>query len=307
MRHSGISGVSKWVTRFAGLFLAAVPTWGAGPSLVFSKVFGGSAADTVAAIATDFQGNVVLAGLTTSADFPVTNGVGGAPPAVNQYDLETVFVALNGTGSAAVTSSYLSGLNSDTYYATSFPYPYIAVDTAGNAWLAGSLNQSAETFDFPVTTSAASGPNGAWLAEVSMSSAGNVIASPNSLNFGTNVPVDVSSTAYDLANSQTPTTIALRNMGSAPVTLSSVVANPSYFTETDNCNGAIAAASYCTATVAFTPPNDTPVTGTLTIASNGINSPAVVSLSGQGTDGGFLVASSSSLSFGNVTVNTTPM
>jgi len=74
MRHSGISGVSKWVTRFAGLFLAAVPTWGAGPSLVFSKVFGGSAADTVAAIATDFQGNVVLAGLTTSADFPVTNG-----------------------------------------------------------------------------------------------------------------------------------------------------------------------------------------------------------------------------------------
>jgi photosystem II stability/assembly factor-like uncharacterized protein len=50
------------------------PLMASGPSLVFSKVFGGSATDTVAAIATDFQGNVVLAGMTTSSDFPVTNG-----------------------------------------------------------------------------------------------------------------------------------------------------------------------------------------------------------------------------------------
>jgi hypothetical protein len=242
-----------------------------------------------------------IAAVTSAADFPVINGVGSAPPAISVYTLEPVFVVLNGTGSAATTSGYLSGLSSGVYYASSSPYPYVGVDTAGNAWLAGTLTPYNSNLDFPVTTTAAPGPTGAWLAEVSMSNAGNVIAVPSNLNFGISVPVNVSSTAYNGA----PTTIALRNMGSAAVTLSSIVASPSYFAETDNCNGMIAAASYCTVTVVFTPPNDTPVTGTLTVTSNGINSPLVIPLSGQGSDANALVSSPSTLNFGNVTVNTT--
>jgi hypothetical protein len=67
------------------------------------------------------------------------------------------------------------------------------------------------------------------------------------------------------------------------------VASLSYFTESDNCNGQIAVSSYCTATLTFTPPTDAPVTGTLTITSNGLNSPLIVPLSGQGADAGVFV------------------
>ena len=182
--------------------------------------------------------------------------------------------------------------------------PHVAVDSSGNAWLAGSIYQYSGSPDFPVTTTTPTGPNGSWLAKVSMTNGGNVIAVPNSVDFGTSIPVDVSSTVYDTANAQPPTTIVLRNMGSAPVTFSAV-ASPSYFAETDNCNGQIAAASYCTAAIAFTPPNDTPVTGVLTISSNGLNPSQVIPLSGQGSNAAFVQVTPATLSFGNQTINTT--
>jgi len=243
-----------------------------------------------------------ITGETTSADFPVINGLSGAPPADAGGWPEDFLVALNGSGSAALTSGYIAGLNTSVYSPS-----YVALDSLGNAWIAGTTYAYPSSIDFPVTTSVppSSTNYGAWLAEVSMNNAGNVIPVPNSVNFGTSVPVNVSSTAYDLATAQPPTTVALRNMGSAPVTLTSIFASPSYFAETDNCNGAIPAASYCTATVSFTPPNDAPVTGTLTITSNGLNSTQVIPLSGQGSDVNFLVASPAALNFGNVTVNTT--
>jgi hypothetical protein len=124
----------------------------------------------------------------------------GPPPAVtSDSHPESFLVVLNGTGSAAVTSGYLSGLNS--YEQASGPvtadFPAVAVDTLGNAWLAGAL---LGTPDFPVTTTAAPGPTGAWLAEVSMANTGNVIPVPLSVDFGTYVPVNVSSTAYFVAS-----------------------------------------------------------------------------------------------------------
>lgn len=250
-----------------------------------------------------------IAGLTDAGDFPVINGLSGPPPAVTPGYWEGFLVALNGTGSATLTSGYISGLSSFDNGSSYGPdsnvgyAPRVAVDSNGNAWLAGDTTGYAVP-DFPVTTTAAPTTTGAWLAEVSMSNSGNVIAVPNSLNFGTSIPVDVSSTLYDASLGSAPTTIALRNMGSAPVTLTSIVADPSYFTESDNCNGQIAASSYCTATIVFTPGTDAPVTGTLTITSDGLNSPLVIPLSGQGADSGFLVASPNTLTFGNVTVNT---
>jgi hypothetical protein len=247
-----------------------------------------------------------ISGQTEASDFPLISAVNGPPPVVGPGAWEPFLVVLNGNGSAALTSGYLSGMNSylNQYAPVVAFVPNVAVDSSGDAWLAGTLSTST-TSDFPVTTTAAPGPTGSWLAEVSMNNAGNVIAVPNSVSFGTSIPVNVSSTVYDTANSLTPTTIVLRNMGSAPVTLTSIVASPSYFTESDNCNGQIAASSYCTATIVFTPPNDTPVTGTLTVASNGLNSPLVVPLGGQGSDNGFVVPSPTTLNFGNVTVNTT--
>ncbi|HEY4364401.1 MAG TPA: SBBP repeat-containing protein [Bryobacteraceae bacterium] len=44
------------------------------PELVYTKYFGGSGADKATAIATDAQGNIYMAGISNSIDFPVANG-----------------------------------------------------------------------------------------------------------------------------------------------------------------------------------------------------------------------------------------
>jgi hypothetical protein len=254
-----------------------------------------------------------VSGQTFAADFPVINGLSTAPPTVGQgNDFAGFLAVINGTGSAAITSGYLNGLASfqEVYQngtgcggqgSCSGYTPHVAVDSLGNAWLGGSLYQYSGTPDFPVTTSALPGTNGSWLAEVSLANSGTVIAVPNTISFGTNVPVNVNSATY----SGTPTTISLRNLGSAPVTFSSVIASPSVFAESDNCNGTIPAAGNCTAQVSFTPGTDAAVNGTLTITSNGVNSPLTIPLTGQGSDTGYIQVSQASLNFGNQTVGTT--
>lgn len=68
------NGVSGWASAaMACLLLGTGLGLADTPGLVFSKTFGGSGADTVTAIATDPSGAVILAGNTTSFDFPVTN------------------------------------------------------------------------------------------------------------------------------------------------------------------------------------------------------------------------------------------
>ena len=48
--------------------------WAADSALILTKTFGGSGNDGIGAVATDHFGNVIVAGSTSSYDFPVTNG-----------------------------------------------------------------------------------------------------------------------------------------------------------------------------------------------------------------------------------------
>jgi hypothetical protein len=95
------------------------------PVLVYSTYLSGTGDDVANGIIADAAGNVYLAGMTTSADFPTANArqaFGG------QRD---VFVAkLDPTGSQLVYSTYLGGTGSDTGYA-------LALDTGGNIYVAG--------------------------------------------------------------------------------------------------------------------------------------------------------------------------
>jgi len=105
-----------------------------GSSLVFSTYLGGSVTDGGNGIALDSAGNPYVAGATSSRNFPVTdtsrlNGSQGA------------FVTkLSSSGSALMFSTYLSGDFSDSGNA-------IAVDAAGNAYVAGGTTSPG----FPVT------------------------------------------------------------------------------------------------------------------------------------------------------------
>ena len=245
-----------------------------------------------------------ISGYTNANDFPAVNAIQAAAGA-----LPSGFVVeLAGNGASAVYSTYLGGINSSAallsgsvpYVYTQLSTPHIAVDGTGNAYVAGTVNLTPNG-DFPITAGAVSTSSGAYLAKIAATSAGETIASPTAVAFG-NVPVGISSRVF----TGSPIPVVLRNMGSAPVTLQPFVLTPgTIFTETDNCGGQIAGGGSCTLQLTYTPSIDSTQNGTLTIASSAANSPTTVALSGAGTDGAYLEASSTSLSFGNQDVSTT--
>ncbi len=113
----------------------------AGSAVVYSSYLGGSGTDIAFGIAVDSSGNVYATGLIGSPDFPRVNQIPGAcngscGAGIN-YDVYAT--KINAAGSALVYSSYLGGSQDD--YGRG-----IAVDSAGNAYLAGRASSS----DFPV-------------------------------------------------------------------------------------------------------------------------------------------------------------
>ena len=106
------------------------------PVLVYSTYLGGSGDDQPSGIAVDASGNVLVAGTTDSADFPLaaTNSLAAGNP--------HVFVAkLDPTGSNLIYADYLGGNNQD--YAAA-----LTVDADDNVYVTGSTASS----NFPTVT-----------------------------------------------------------------------------------------------------------------------------------------------------------
>jgi hypothetical protein len=113
----------------------------AGSALVYSSYLGSSGSDLGFGIAVDLSGNVYLAGLTLSSDFPRVNQIPGAcnGECSNSLNYDAYVTKINAAGSALVYSSYLGGSGNDSARG-------IAVDGSENAYLAGSSGST----DFPV-------------------------------------------------------------------------------------------------------------------------------------------------------------
>jgi hypothetical protein len=119
-----------------------------GSSLVYSTYLGGADDDGGSAIAVDVDGNVFVAGSTSSTDFPISRDT--CPPGL-QGILDAFVTMLDPDGSAVVYSTYLGGSADDSGNA-------IAVDSGGNAYVAGVTGPRVPplpcpqcTDDFPTT------------------------------------------------------------------------------------------------------------------------------------------------------------
>ena len=164
----------------------------AGNALVYSTFIGGNDPDLPTAIAIDASGNAYITGSTDSTTFPVTPGAfqsSLAPPTTGISVTNAFVTKLNSTGTALVYSTYLGGGSTDGGNG-------IAVDSDGNAYVAGSTTSS----DFPVTNGAfeTSGfgsfvtkmnPTGSSLVYSTFLDAGNG-------SFASGVAVDSNGSAY---------------------------------------------------------------------------------------------------------------
>jgi hypothetical protein len=126
----------------------------AGDTFIYSTYLGGRGADFGQAVAVDSSGNAWVTGATQSSDFPLVNAI--QPTMRGGSD---VFVAkINFSGNDLLYSTYLGGLQADVGQA-------IALDSSGNAYIAGYTFSSDFPTENPFQGSNAGGPD-AFVAKV---------------------------------------------------------------------------------------------------------------------------------------------
>jgi hypothetical protein len=108
----------------------------AGNTLLYATYIGGRGDDRAAGIAVDSAGQIYLAGSTASTNFPLVSSI---RPALGGTR-DAFAVKLNAIGNLMVYSTYLGGSGFDAATA-------IAVDAAGNAYIAGDTQST----DFPLS------------------------------------------------------------------------------------------------------------------------------------------------------------
>jgi hypothetical protein len=218
-----------------------------GSALLFSTYFGGTLADTGTGIALDSFNDVYVTGQTFSSDYPVP----GSPFQSSLSGTSDAFVTeLSNTG-FTVYSSYLGGTGDEnSVLSSSNPTPLgaVAIDSASNAYLAGSTDS---TTGFPISSSAVfqpaygGDPDDAFVAKIGAAPAGFSVA--------------VSPASISTTSGQTTATIT--------VTVSSVNA-PFGSAVTLSCGGAPSNA-VCNFSAASVTPGSSPATSNLTISTNG--------------------------------------
>ena len=264
------------------------PTLSGSASLLYFTYLGGSLADSAAGIAVDASGDAYVTGSTVSPGFPVTAGV--FQPQFAGGNADAFVTELNPAGAALVYSTFLGGSNTDTGNG-------IAVDTNGGTYVTGQTC----SMDFPLSDPLQPTPGGNCDAFVSkVVASGGVALSPAGLVF----PIQ------SVGTTSAPQTVTLTNGGSTALTITSIAlagADTADFSQTNTCDGSVAALGQCTITVTFVPKAVGTRTAHITITDN---SPApgstqVVDLTGTCGAVPIVVLSSNTLAFGNQAANTT--
>jgi hypothetical protein len=135
-------------------FVLKLNTTGSAP--LFATFLGGSGSDAPMSIAIDAEGNALVAGWTTSGDFPVVNAFQSAL----RGQKDAFVTKLDASGAHLLYSTFLGGALDDSANA-------IAVDASGSAYVAGETYSS----DFPSKDGYQSRKSGSRLVNSSLGNA----------------------------------------------------------------------------------------------------------------------------------------
>ena len=130
-----------------------------GTAIDFSTYLGGTNDDYAAAIALDSGGDAYITGTASSTNFPVSSGAYQTTPGGNG----DAFVTKFSSGGALDFSTFLGGSGTDQGFG-------VAVDSAGNAYIAGATSSANFPVLKPVQGQLAGSPN-AFVTEMNSSGA----------------------------------------------------------------------------------------------------------------------------------------
>jgi len=245
-----------------------------GATLTYSTFLGTSNNMAGQAIQVDASGDAFIVGSDVGFDLanPIEGYAGNG---------DVVVAEIDPTGSTLLMATFLGGQDWEAASG-------LALDSSGAAYVTGVT----KSLDFPVTQSAfqvaLGGQTDAFVTKIDPTTSAPAVAmAPFSLQFGSQI----------VATTSAPQTTVLRNMGSAALTITSKTVGAD-FGETDDCGTSVAAASFCTFTVTFTPTGTGTFSENLTIVDDAAGSPHFVTLTGTGITGpGPFTASPSSVGF----------
>jgi hypothetical protein len=254
-----------------------------GSSLAYSTYLGGIGQQAAYGIALDSAGQAYVTGYVNGAGAPAAS-----PVQAGSGGLYDAFLAkLNAAGSDVIFSTYLGGSGNETGQG-------IAVDSAGNAYLAGGTI----SVDFPVTSAFQAvyggGSYDAFAAKISGLKLPVARLSQTSITFP----------GQGVGTTSAPIPVLLANDGDAPLGISRITLSGD-FSQNSDCASTIQPAASCTLQVSFAPSAYGLLSGTLTISDNAWGNPHVITLAGNGVPSPVVSLSPQSLSFPAQTVGTT--
>jgi len=291
-------------------------------SELFATYLGGNVDDTAAGLALDSNGNLYVAGATSSTDLPVTEGafqnlLGGNSDA---------FVMKIGPSSApSVSLSPILLQYSAQQVGTTSQPQQVLLRNMGSSPLSISAISAAPDFaetdncgtSVPAagscTFSASFTPATAGLRTESILITDDAAGSPHFINLsGTGLgavvaltPASVAFSSQQVGTSSAAQMVTLTNSGNTTLSINTIQTTGDY-SQTNNCLATLAPSANCIISITFTPTVSGARNGSLTLSDNAQNSPQTVALTGVGANnlGPVAVLTPASVAFPSLQVGT---